>query len=91
MLSLLKLQWRLYLGAIALSISLAITLPTYAAILDRSDEGYKPQTFVLSGEQPTVPIPLDWIFPTSQDDRPDSLQRDLSPVPLHQQEVLIDQ
>ncbi len=91
MLTLLKLQWRLYLCAIAVSTSLAIALPTYEAILDRSDGGYKSQTFVLSGEQPTVPIPLDWIFPTSQEDRPDSLQRDLSPAPLHQQEVPIDQ
>jgi hypothetical protein len=72
-----KHQWQLCLGTIALSSSLAIALPTYAAVPqdplilveveEITAEGYNPPTFVFregqSPQSPVSPVPLDWIGP----------------------------
>jgi hypothetical protein len=82
------------LGAIVLSISLAIALPTHAAILnqgslielDLSDEGYSTSIFVLR-----LGHSINFFSPTTPRDSPDFLEGYPSPLPLHQQEVPIDQ
>ena len=92
------------LGVIALSASLAIALPTHAAILDdplvwidldRMTEEHVPSNTIFQGLQsteqyPASLVPLHWIPHFSQDDHPDVNLSDPSPVPLHQQEVPTD-
>lgn len=104
MVKLLKQQRQLYLGAIGLSTSLAIALPTHATILDdplvwvdldRVTDEYVPSNAIFRGNQsteqfPSGLVPLHWIPHFSQDDHPDLNLSDPSPVPL-QQEVPIDQ
>jgi hypothetical protein len=75
-----KIQSQLCLGAIALSSSLAIVLPSVATVPEDSlilieveevsTEGYNPPTFVFregqSPQSPVSPVPLDWIGPDSE-------------------------
>lgn len=82
------------LGVIALSTSLAFALPTHAAVLDQatlleldlSDAGYSPPILVLR-----LRHSINSFSTTIPSDRPDFLQGDPFPVPLHPQEVPIDQ